>query len=152
MNNSMTSKWVVEIISVLFIILFFYSSLNKIYDHSRFQIVLSKSPLIGDSASLLSYFLPIVEILVSTFLLMPRTRIIGLWSSLILMSVFTVYIAYMIAFTPRLPCSCGGVLKQLSWKEHLLFNLCFVALAMTALYLTNQKIFLYTNRRSRKPA
>jgi uncharacterized membrane protein len=152
MNNSTHSKWLIEVISALFILLFLYTSLNKIYDHKLFQFVLSKSPLVRDSASLVSYFIPIVEILVSIFLLIPRTRIIGLWSSLVLMSVFTAYIAYMIVSTPKLPCSCGGVLKQLSWNEHLLFNLCFVAFATTALYLTNPKMIVYTNRRSRKPA
>lgn len=152
MNNSRNNRWIVEVISALFILLFLYTSLNKLFTQRLFQFVLSKSPLLGGWAEVLSYSVPIAEIIVSVLLLIHRTRQIGLYLSLILMSAFTIYIAYMIAFTPKLPCSCGGVLQYLSWKQHLLFNLCFVTLAMIALSMAKQQKAVYTNRRSRKPA
>jgi len=152
MDNSINTKWIVEISAALFILLFLYTSINKFYEHRVFQLVLSKSPLLGNSAEFISYFIPTAEIVIAFLLLLPRTRLIGLWSSLVLMIVFTVYIGYMLASAERLPCSCGGILKQLKWKDHLLFNLFFVALAATALYSEKRKIIVYTNRRSRKPA
>lgn len=139
MNNSARNKWITEIISALFIILFLYTSLNKIFEHGQFQLILSKSQLIGNWATMVSYLLPAAEIMISVLLLIPRTRMFGLWSSLAMMILFTAYISNMIVFTPRLPCSCGGVLKQLNWKEHLLFNLFFVTLAITGISISHKR-------------
>jgi putative oxidoreductase len=49
------------------------------------------------------------------------------------MLLFTFYILYMLLFEKHLPCSCGGVLKEMTWKQHLVFNLFFTAIAFTGL-------------------
>lgn len=36
----------------------------------------------------------------------------------------------------NIPCSCGGILESLGWREHLYFNLAFIALAVLALINT----------------
>ena len=33
----------------------------------------------------------------------------------------------MFLFTPELSCSCGGVIKQMNWTQHLIFNIFFSA-------------------------
>ena len=152
MKNRILSEWLIEIISALFILLFLYTALSKIYEHKSFQIILSKSPLIGNFSKVISYILPIAEIIVSLCLLMPMTRSKGLWGSLFLMCVFTIYIAYMIIYSPKLPCSCGGVLKKLNWTQHLLFNIFFTLLNIFALWLLRKnKIVIAINRNSRTP-
>ncbi|MEG0917288.1 MAG: hypothetical protein RSF68_09775, partial [Myroides sp.] len=35
---------------------------------------------------------------------------------------FTVYIFLILNYSPFVPCSCGGVLEDLGWWEHLWFN------------------------------
>jgi phage shock protein PspC (stress-responsive transcriptional regulator) len=45
------------------------------------------------------------------------------------------YILLMLISDERLPCSCGGVLQQLSWKQHLIFNLFFLLLAVVGIVL-----------------
>jgi hypothetical protein len=58
----------------------------------------------------------------------------------------------MLLFTPKLPCSCGGVLKNLSWKEHLMFNFCFTAIAFIGWRFSKKnKDFIAINRLSRTP-
>jgi putative oxidoreductase len=121
----MKRSTIVEIISAMFILLFVYTAINKFMEGARFENTLSKSPLIGDYAGLLSWSLPAVEIAVAILLLVPKTRLLGLYASTALMVLFTLYIGYMIAFTPKLPCSCGGVLKEMTWKQHLFFNIFF---------------------------
>jgi len=61
-----------------------------------------------------------------------------LYYAFVLMTVFTLYIAYMLLFTPKLPCSCGGVLQQMTWKQHLLFNIGFTLLAAYAIWLKKE--------------
>lgn len=129
-----------EIIAALFILLFVYTATSKFLEFTSFRYVLSRSPLIGDKAPVLAWALPLLEFGISLLLFFPRTRRQGLWASLAIMIFFTGYLVYMIYFTPNRPCSCGGVLKQMSWKQHVIFNLFFVALAALALWMDRKRI------------
>ena len=131
----MKKATIVEIISALFILLFVYTAISKLLAYSNFKGTLGKSPLIAGFAPILSIILPLIELVVSLLLFIPRTRLRGLYGSLALMSLFTLYIAYMLAFTPDLPCSCGGVIRQMSWKQHLLFNSFFLFLSIVGIWL-----------------
>jgi hypothetical protein len=134
----MKKNTIVEIIASLFILLFVYTALSKLYDPERFKWALGKSPLLSDGASLIAWLLPAVELAVALMLFFPSTKQAGLYASLCLVSVFTLYIAYMVLVTPhsKLPCSCGGILQKMSWNQHLLFNLIFTSLASIAIILT----------------
>jgi hypothetical protein len=129
----------VNLIAAAFIFLFTYTSLSKFMAFFSFQTTLHQSPLINNQASVIAWLLPFTELIVSLLLFIPATRMAGFYSSFLLMSVFTLYIGYMLLFTPHLPCSCGGVLKQLTWKQHLLFNIFFTILAVIALRLQKLK-------------
>ena len=138
-----------DIISALFILLFVYTATTKLIDHESFRTVLSQSPLIGIKAAILSWVLPILELLTATLLFIPSIRNWGFACSLILMLLFTGYIAYMIFFTPKLPCSCGGVLAFMTWPQHLIFNIFFTALGAVGLRFTSRnKLFIAINRQS----
>ncbi|MBS1598440.1 MAG: hypothetical protein JST75_09440 [Bacteroidetes bacterium] len=137
---------IIEIISALFILLFTYTALSKLYDYENFRSVLYRSPYISFAAPVITWALPIVELVVVFFLFFPRMRRVGLIGSLMLMIIFTFYIGFIIITVsqPKLPCSCGGVLQQMSWQQHLLFNIFFTFLAWMGLRL------LRLNRESRK--
>lgn len=141
-----------EIISALFIFLFVYTAVSKIIFRGSFAYVLSRSPLIGELSDFVSWAIPIVEIGISLLLIFPNFRRLGLLFAALLMSLFTLYIAYMLIFTPELPCSCGGVLKNLDWPEHLLFNICFTVIAFVGRGFSKiNKDFIAINRISRTP-
>jgi hypothetical protein len=152
MRKLLTGQFLVDLIASLFILLFLYTGLSKLREQEEFQIVLLKSPFLAASAITLSWLLPIIEIATSVLLFFPTTRKYGLATSAILMAIFTIYISYMLLFTPNLPCSCGGVLKQLNWVQHLWFNIFFLLLSILALWLSNRnKFFIAINRNSRTP-
>ena len=140
------------ITSYVIIFLFTYTSVSKLIDHVAFESTLLQSPVIRHYATFASWFIPLIELFVVALLLFQRSRYVGLLASLALMISFTVYIGYMLLFIPHLPCSCGGVLQQLSWPNHILFNSSFIILIIAAL-LTNSehKLFIAINRTSRKP-
>jgi hypothetical protein len=129
---------IIEVISALFVLLFLYTSLSKLFDYDTFTWALKKSPLIGNVASILAWGIPSLELIISLLLFIPRTRILGLFGSFILMTIFTIYIAYMLVFTPNLPCSCGGVIKHMSWKQHLLFNISFTLVSLIGIILNRK--------------
>ena len=141
-----------EIISGIFILLFFYTAISKLMTYQSFRTVLSMSPAIGKYAHLLAWFLPSVELVTVALLFIPRTKSLGLTFSLALMLLFTGYIFYMLQSALHLPCSCGGVLKHMSWKQHLLFNTSFTVIAVLGLLLQQRsKNFIAINRSSRIP-
>lgn len=135
MKSMKQSKKIVEIISALFILLFFYTAINKWLFVREFIYVLSESPLIGSFAPFVGWSIIFLELLLTALLFFPRTRLVGLKGSFILMAIFTGYIAYMVAFTPKLPCSCGGVIGLMNWSQHLAFNIFFTFLGLTGIIL-----------------
>lgn len=136
----------------LLIFLFTYTGVSKLKDHEIFVAAILRSPIIKSQAIIISWLIPMLELLIVGMLLLQRYRSIGLLFSLLLMLIFTAYIAYMILFIPNLPCSCGGVLKELSWSNHLLFNGFFILLILMSLSsFIKHNLFIAINRSSRKP-
>lgn len=125
----LTRTFTTHFIASIFIFLFTYTALSKFFDFKNFTNILGQSPLIGKVNILLGWALPLLELMTAVLLFFPKTRLSGLYASLFLMCVFTIYIGYMITFAPHLPCSCGGVIRQLTWKQHLLLNILLVSTA-----------------------
>ena len=143
---------ITELIAALFILLFTYTAITKAMEFTAFTAVLSRSPLLSSQPVLFTWLIPATELFIASLLFIPATRLPGFYAALGLMVLFTIYLCYMLLFTPHLPCSCGGVLKQMSWHQHVIFNMVFILLAMLAIvFITKHKLFIAINRRSQKP-
>ncbi len=81
--------YVIEGISILFILLFVYAAVNKLMDVNRFQVQISQSPLLTTYAKWIAWTIPIAEILISVLLIAPRFKLIGLYAAFSIMVVFT---------------------------------------------------------------
>lgn len=129
---------IVEIICTLFIILYIYTGLNKLMDYSEFRIQMERSPFIGHMSGLIAATLPPGELLIAIALVLKRFRLLGLYLSLFLMALFTGYIWLMLQYAHDLPCTCGGVLAKMSWRDHLIFNSAFTGLAIAGILLQDK--------------
>jgi len=129
---------IVETITVLFIILFLYSGLSKLLNYEVFKEQIATSHLLAPFAHLISYGVPCSEFVAILLLIFPRWRLKGLYFSLGIMLLFIIYIIGILIFNKNMPCSCGGVLEQLSWKNHIIFNSLFIALAITGIRIERQ--------------
>jgi hypothetical protein len=118
-----------DIIAALLILLFCYTGITKLINHDLFTIALGQSELISSMNGPISWALPFLELGLTILLIVPESRKAGFMISFCLLALFTLYILYMLLFASNLPCSCGGVLKNLSWREHIVFNVFFMALA-----------------------
>jgi hypothetical protein len=136
----------IEIVSLLLIILFTYAATNKLMDIDTFRIQLSQSPLLTPLASFISWFIPSLELAIAALLLTQRFRLVGLYAGYGLMVAFTAYIVAILGFSDFVPCSCGGILEKLGWTEHLVFNLVFVALPVSAIVLADRVAVVTQNR------
>lgn len=130
---------VVEVICFLFIVLFVYAAVSKLLDHQKFSIELSKSPLLTNFSSLVAWIIPSIEILISIALSIRSLRLIALYAAFSLMVMFTAYLIAILQFSFYVPCTCGGVLQQMNWDTHIIFNCVFIALALTAIFLEPNK-------------
>ena len=124
-----------DFINALIILLLAYAAASKLWDYYGFAQVLDQSPLLKPYANVLTWALPALEWAIVVLLLLPITRLRGLYVSAGLLIAFALYLSYMVLFAPHLPCGCGGVLKSLSWRQHIFFNLFFVGLAFAAIYI-----------------
>jgi uncharacterized membrane protein YphA (DoxX/SURF4 family) len=127
-----------EIICLLFILLFVYAAINKLSDYQKFTVQLGKSPLLTDIAGIIAWFIPTIEIIIAILLSFSRTSLLGLYASFSLMVMFTAYIIAITQFSSFVPCSCGGVLQKMTWNQHLVFNIAFVLLAMYGIILKSK--------------
>lgn len=126
---------IVETISLLFVVLFIYAATSKLWDFGQFKVQLGQSPILTAYADGVAWMVLGVEYLLALLLLLNGTRLAAFYGSLALMVMFTTYILLVLNFSDYIPCSCGGVLEDLGWTEHIVFNLFFVALAIIGIIL-----------------
>lgn len=128
-------NFIISSIGCLFILLFTYAAISKLNTYDTFKVQIGQSPILTAQSSLLVWMVPVMELLTAILYVIPRFRLWAFHLSLSLMTMFTVYIFLILKFSPYIPCSCGGVLNNLGWTEHLIFNIAFVLLAIAGVYL-----------------
>lgn len=130
----------IECIAALLIVLFLYASLSKFLDFTTFIGEINNQPLPNSWTPFLAWFIPCSEIAIALALLFDYTRMLGFYASLVVMVIFTLYtMVILFHFFSYIPCSCGGVIKKLTWRQHLAFNLFFVALSFYGIILQRSK-------------
>lgn len=131
----MARKITVNIVVFLCILLLVYAAVSKLLDYEKFTVQLGQSPMLTKYAETFVWFVPLVELIISALLIIPKARIIGLYAAFSLMTMFTTYIILASRFNDFVPCSCGGVIQNMSWEQHLLFNAAFLFLILIGILL-----------------
>jgi uncharacterized membrane protein YphA (DoxX/SURF4 family) len=128
-----------DIIITLFMVLFLYASIYKLFDYQVFKVQIGRSPLIMYYANTLAWLVPAIEIIAAILVFVPKFRLSGLFLSFGIMFAFSIYIFFMLTFSPYVPCSCGGILNSMGWTEHLIFNIAFTLIALAGIVLQIQE-------------
>lgn len=131
-------------ISYFFILLFIYASVSKLLEFEKFQVQLAQSPLLSAYAGSISYTIIIVELITAGLLSISKSRMFGLLVSFNLMIAFSIYIYLILYHSEFVPCSCGGILEDMGWKTHLIFNIITVVIAGLAILIVNRSSTSYT--------
>jgi uncharacterized membrane protein YphA (DoxX/SURF4 family) len=134
--NTKIQNLSLEFICFLYIFLFVYAAVSKVMDFENFQVQLGQSPLLSAFAGYIAWTVPVIELLISIFIVIPRFRTVALYAAFSLMVLFTAYIFIILNYSSFVPCSCGGILEKLGWTEHLVFNIFFIAIAVIALFIS----------------
>lgn len=150
-------KIIFAISCFLLILLFIYAGVSKLLDFNGFAMEMKNQPFPKFLALSLTWIIPPVEIVIAICIIFDASRLKGLYASLVVMVIFSIYTSMVLAHVfPYVPCSCGGIIKKLTWPQHLLFDLFFVCTSLIAIAAeptkTNLNYFMHENRESRKPA
>lgn len=142
-----------KIIAGVIAALFFYAAISKLIDYDKARREMLNQVFPKNVSEVLAWLVPAAELLLIPLLIYTPTRPKGLWISLGLLTAFTGYIAVvMTGIFGRVPCSCGGILEQLSYGMHLLFNLFFMLVAFMGIaiekgWLVNKRWFHFLKQR-----
>lgn len=135
----MKANQISRFIAAALVILYFYTAISKMIDYTAFRGQMLNQAFPSWVAHLLIWLLPPAELLAVLMLTTQSLRLAGMWLSTLMMSAFTVYIGLVLTdFYDRTPCSCGGVVSQLSFQGHFVFNLFFLALSILGVMLARK--------------
>lgn len=127
----------IDFICYAIILLFVYAAFSKLFMYNTYVFDLGRQPLLVPYVKYLALTIPLSELVISALLLVPSTRRLGLFGALILMILFTGYVS-LVVFNSKghdLPCTCGGLIRELSWRQHFFFNIFYTLLAGAGLWL-----------------
>ncbi len=142
--------WFIEITTALLVLVFLYTGIVKLKDHDGFIGQMQANPLLNPFREYISWIVPVSELAIAGLLIIPRMRKKGLLYAAMLMAIFTLYIAYMLATASKLPCTCGGIISKMSWRGHFWFNSSLTIMAFLS-YHYYQKDCVAINRSRRTP-
>jgi hypothetical protein len=118
-------------------VLFTYAAVGKLVDMDAFRFQLEQGLLPSDWALLVVWSIPCIELFIVLLFLFPKANKIALYASLALLVFFTTYIIVLFMGDGPLPCSCGGVINELGWWEHLFLNLFLIGVCVLGIWIQN---------------
>lgn len=129
----------VTAITLFFIVLFIYTGVAKLADIFSAKDQLVFSPLPPLLASISAWVLPIGELLLAIALLIPAIQLKALYATFILMMSFTIYVLVILSIDDHISCGCGGIVEELSPKQHALFNSACLILSTMAILISRRQ-------------
>lgn len=124
------------LVSGLLIILWTYSTYAKLSDLKNFKHAMLSQVFPKWIGKILIISVPLFEIVMVVLLLIPKTRLIGMYSSFFIMLAFTFYVAGAVfGIYSRRPCSCGALFSRLGWERHFKVNIILTLLALAGVLL-----------------
>lgn len=111
-------------------------TIDKLTDFTAFKTGILNQPFSDDLGYVLIITLPVLECITVICLISEKLRGIGLALSTLLMVAFTGYVGIaLLGAWEKLPCGCGSIISGMTWLQHFFFNLLFLLISGTGLYL-----------------
>ncbi len=119
----------------LIFLLFLYSGVIKLLGFDLFVNNLDKSLFFSNiNTYYIAGSIVFIEFLIPILLFFDKTAKFGYSVSFLLLLAFTAYIILMFNFSPYMPCSCGGLIEILTWKQHIIFNIIFMTMLLYLIF------------------
>lgn len=134
----MKKSTIIEIISILFAMLFLYAAISILMDYTFFKRQVADFSVLKPITPFIAWFLPLSEIIVAILLFVPAWRLRGLYGAAALMILLTGYVIVLLNFSKRLP---GLIMVPdfLSWKQQLVLNCILLVVAVMGIVLQRKQ-------------
>jgi len=134
--------WLALAVRFGYIFLFTYTGYSKLITIDTFIAGIRKVPFFGQFAELIGWGIPVLELALALGMVIQneKIRLISFRISVLIMGIFTLYLAWMISFVEHKLCHCGGVIESLGWPQHLLFNFVWLILGIWSIRKNNSLI------------
>ena len=127
---------VLEIICFLLIALLLYAGISRLLELKTFTDDINNQPLPNQLTPLFVYGIPAWQLLTAITLMFEKTRLVGFWAALAIMTLYATYnILILSNYFGRIPCTCGGMIRHMDWKPHLVFSLFFAGISLAGILL-----------------
>jgi len=149
----MTTKTIIRLIAGSLALLFFYAAVSKLDEYAIFRMQLQKFPLALPLVKQQAWLVPVIEMVIASFLLFPALQVKGLFSALFVLSIYTIYLTCMPDNKFSVPCRCGEPWPSFSLRSNIIFNLFCVLTTGIGVVLCGkvmQPLPFYTQVRSLK--
>ena len=124
------------IITASLVLLWAYTALSKLFELPKFKQAMITQVFPVWIGKIFIYLVPIIELAIVALLLIPKTRLLGMYSSLFLMILFTLYVGGAVFnIYERRPCACGGIFAGLGWNKHFKVNIVLTLIALAGVLL-----------------
>lgn len=151
-KNCIKNNWRTAVIwSICFLtaLMWAAAAFGKLKDLDDFRYQLGESPLLQGFEETAKWTVPYGELLLAIVLINPTTRLLALYTSVFLLSLFIVYIITLLQFSYYdIPCACSGFAQGLSWEGHLVFNAAFMSLAISGIFIDERKSAGFAKKRT----
>lgn len=127
-------------VSIFFVILFCYACISKILDFRNFQSQLGQSPGLAGYEIVVAYGIISLQMITVILLCFQTFRILGLWFTFGILSVFAGYVAFILIYSENLPCTCIGLFEKISWKGNLILNIGLIITTVTGIIVQRSEI------------
>lgn len=117
------------VISLLLAVLLLYTSGLKLWIYASAETGFEFFPFVKDYHVVVFWMLMICQLLISGFLFLNKTRLMGSYGAFFLLSSLSTYLYLMLHYAVEIPCFCTGIIPGLSWEGHLWFTMAFATLA-----------------------
>src|SRR5258707_6534158 len=131
-----SKKILVEVICLVLVLNFFYEGIYKLANLDDYHFWLGREPFLGPVAGILTYSIPIGEILLSLLFLFPATRLIALYSSLIGLILFILWIMSGYLFSHLLFWPHHALWQKPTWMQKMLISLGICWMSFMAIVLS----------------
>ena len=129
-------KIIVEIICLILLLNFFYDGVYKIAYLNNYGFWLHHAPLLRPVADILTYVIPVGEIVLSLALLIPSYRVSALYSIIGVLIVFVLWVMSVYLFTHRLFWPYHALWQKPTWMQKMLISMGMCWLAFIAVVIS----------------
>ncbi|SEN69595.1 hypothetical protein SAMN05216436_12026 [bacterium A37T11] len=132
------------ILTIVLVAIYTFAGGIKLWEINAYQSGLENAPFIPSVAStFLAYTIPLFCFAICIMLIygffIPELSRPALLLYLGSISVFTLYIAYILVFTERETCTCLGLMKYWNWTYNLLLNIGVLILLVITIRLESKE-------------